>query len=174
MFQSHPEKESEFKNILNLLNDTINATRDLATRIHPTVLDDLGLISGVEWFISTFPKDTPVKFQFTHPSVFPKVDEEKRLSIFRILTEAVSNAVKHSEAKMIKISFEKAGRNKINVRVIDDGKGFNLENIYKSGKMGTGIGLLAIKERAAHINAECEIISDTGKGCEVKLTVPLK
>ncbi|MBN2135586.1 MAG: response regulator [Acidobacteria bacterium] len=174
IFLSLPDKENEFKNILNLLNDTINATRDLATRIHPTVLDDLGLISGVEWFISTFPKDSPFTFKFTHPSVFPKVDEEKRLSIFRILTEAVSNAVKHSEAKNIKIYFEKEGRNKINIRVIDDGRGFNLEDIYKTRKMGTGIGLLAIKERAAHINAECEIISDKGKGCEVKLTVPLK
>jgi signal transduction histidine kinase len=137
------------------------------------VLDDLGLISAVKWYLSTFMKDSEIDFKFKHPGIFPSLDPEKRLVMFRVLTEAVHNAVKYSSATQITIELKRIGKKKIGLSVKDNGKGFDFEDVYNKSKSLPGIGLLAMNERASHINADCEILTAEGKGCLVKLTVPM-
>ncbi len=165
------EKNRQFDNIIRLLDDTISAVRDMATRMHPMMLDDLGLVAAAKWYLNTYIKEHPIEINFKHPSVLPELDPDARLVIFRVLTEAVHNSLKYSNADRIDITLRKL-KNKIALNIKDNGIGFDTEGIYNQSRL-PGIGLLAMRERAASVEGICQILSSEGSGCEIKLEVPL-
>jgi len=90
-------------------------------------------------------------------------------NLLRFGQEAITNAVKHARAKHISVAFD-FDRNQINLKVTDDGCGFNSANPRAST---SSFGLVGIKERAKELNAELKIRSTPGQGTEIQLLTPL-
>jgi signal transduction histidine kinase len=88
------------------------------------------------------------------------------LNIYRIIQEALNNAIKYSEAEKIYVVVEMKGRT-INIKITDDGKGFDMQKIVP------GYGLRNMKNRAREMNAMLDISSEAGKGAVISLSVPL-
>jgi signal transduction histidine kinase len=94
--------------------------------------------------------------------------------MFRIVQEAINNALKYSSAKRIEVSFEHQ-ENEIVVTVADSGKGFEERLIEKrSTNIESGRGFFNMYERSEYINARLEIKSKPGMGTTVILTVPVR
>jgi signal transduction histidine kinase len=93
---------------------------------------------------------------------------EISLSIFRVLQEALQNAVKHSGAKHFEVLL-KHNSNEIQLAVLDPGRGFDTAQAVK----GPGLGLTSIKERIALVGGELSIESRPQKGTTVNVRVPL-
>ncbi|MBP0903223.1 tetratricopeptide repeat protein [Mariniflexile gromovii] len=110
-------------------------------------------------------KDTTFEFdldpQITKETVFTSI---QGMNIYRIIQEAVNNALKYSEAKNIQVTFQKL-ENKFQIRVTDDGKGFDLKTVE------LGNGLNNIKKRATEIGATLNIASQLGEGTTIQLEV---
>jgi len=88
--------------------------------------------------------------------------------VLRIGQEAVINAVKHAQARNIRLELQYTDQ-KMCMTVSDDGRGFN---VSARAPGADGFGLTCMQERAAAIQAELEVSSEPGQGCKVRLTVP--
>jgi PAS domain S-box-containing protein len=158
--------ESDLKVAFSHVDSAINSVRRLITELRPELLDKLGLIQALEWFIEEFEKNTKIKCSFECEFDVVAFDKNTQLSIFRITQESLTNILKHSRAANVKIFF--GVRNECTVlEISDDGKGFDLtpDNSHQS------YGLLGMKERASFIDGNLIVSSKLNEGTTIRLTL---
>ena len=96
------------------------------------------------------------------------LEEDERLVIYRVVQEALSNAVRHSQARTIEVNMAVAD-GVLQVRVQDDGQGFDAQERALSGG---GMGLTGMRERASLVGGDLSITSEPGEGTTVDLQIP--
>jgi PAS domain S-box-containing protein len=149
-----------------LIDNTIDEVRGLATRLRPGVLDDLGLIDALEWYIMDFEKRTGIVCAFKHGRV-PSIDGIGATAAYRIVQEALTNVTRHAGATQVKISLQPE-KGMLTLAVVDNGRGFNLQEIAAS----ECLGLAGMRERAGLLGGSLEIRSRPGKGTRVCFRLP--
>lgn len=156
------------KSVGRVVNETIALARDLMADLRPPALDDHGLVAALRSFVQAQAErlDFPLEFQGSDLSWRPTPFAETAL--FRIVQEAVSNAVKHSSATHVDVSVIEE-ENALRLRVVDDGRGFDLSAV---GQGSRHWGLSNMRERAQAIGATLQVETAVGKGTSV--TVELR
>ena len=149
-----------------LIDSTIDEVRGLATRLRPGVLDDLGLIDALEWYIADFAKRTGIACTFKHRQV-PNIDGIGATAAYRIVQEALTNVTRHAAATQVKVSLEPK-KGMLTLAVADNGRGFDLQEIASS----ECLGLAGMRERAGLLGGSLEIRSRPGKGTKVCFKLP--
>lgn len=115
--------------------------------------------------VSDICKPAHIDFDCTIDLSDPLADDVS-LALFRIVQEALTNAVKHSQATLVQVKLF-AKRDRLHLQVFDDGQGFD------PSKNTTGFGLRGIRERAANLGGYCQLRSAPGAGCRVSVILPL-
>lgn len=151
-----------------LIDDTIMDVRDMAFRLRPRVLDDLGLVDALESLLSDFERRSNVACVFTHDRI-PPVNDTLATAVYRIGQEAVTNALRHSHATTItvKLSFENGW---LKLSVADNGCGFPVDQVSGREKLG----LEGMKERAALVGGQLTITSAPDNGTRICCTIHIK
>ncbi len=137
-----------------LIDDTINDVRDMAYRLRPRVLDDLGLADALESLLLDFEKRSNVSCVFKHNDT-PAISDTLATALYRIGQEAVTNALKHSNATSIIVEL-KPDEEGIVLNIEDNGCGFDTEK----SKNNEGFGIEGMKERANLVSGKLEIFSN--------------
>ncbi|MGB3399802.1 MAG: PAS domain-containing protein [Candidatus Deferrimicrobiaceae bacterium] len=150
-----------------LIDKAIDEVRGMATRLRPGVLDDLGLVDAIDWYIDDFEKRTKMSSVFRHAGV-PKVSDRVATAAYRIAQEALTNVARHSKASRVDVSLRAEGEI-LTLSVEDDGRGFDLRELPES----VGLGVVGMRERAELIGGTLEIRSRPGEGTRVHLKVPI-
>jgi signal transduction histidine kinase len=101
-----------------------------------------------------------------------RLSAETELTLFRVAQEAMSNIVRHSEAKKVIVRLE-CNTNECTLCIEDDGKGFNVSEITRIEKDGRGAGLFGIRERVGAVGGEAYVESEPGKGAKAIAKVPV-
>jgi len=167
-------KDGLSKNVTSLLlsaeegtSSSLRALRDIASGLHPHVLDDLGLRDAVEGLVKRMSRDYPVALMSDVQGEEGEIPFEVKINVFRIIQEALSNVVKHAGAReaMISIDFMPDG---IEVKVRDDGRG--MDGSPRGDR--AHLGLATMRERAELLGGELEVSSAPGEGTLVYLQVP--
>lgn len=158
----------ELRQRIYVISDEVRRfTQDL----RPSVLDDLGLLPALEWLAQDVSKNFDIKVDFSSIGQERRFDPETRLTLFRIVQEALRNVWKHSGATEAQIKVEFTDK-KANFTVVDNGKGFELpervEDLAQAGKLG----LVGMQERAQLIGAQLKVQSQPGKGTTVTIELP--
>ena len=153
--------------------DAIEGVRRLALELRPPALDDLGLHDALDELCARFEAKGgfTVSFSIVGPRV--RMPENVTLVIYRITQEALTNIDKHAHAARVTVSLTRADRI-VELKVIDDGCGFERSKLTRSNDVGLGLGLFGMEERATLIGGTVRIISAPGKGTEVIATIPLE
>jgi signal transduction histidine kinase len=150
----------------SLIDDTINDVRDMAYRLRPRVLDDLGLVDALESLLSDFEKRSNVSCVFKHNEI-PKISNTLSTALYRIGQEAVTNSLRHSNATTITVEL-KTDYEKIILNIEDNGCGFDAVN----NNAANGFGLEGMRERANLVGGKLDISSHLSHGtiitCKVK------
>ena len=168
-----PDNQSTLrKNVKALgevVDDTIKVARRISTGLRPGILDELGLTAALEWLVEDYESKTGIEFHFS--SSVRDVRWSKRLStsLFRILQEALTNIVRHSQATSVAIYLEEEG-DFLSLTVEDNGKGIK----NSTTRAPTSLGLLGIRERAFILGGKAYISSEKGKGTTVKVMLPIR
>ncbi len=152
----------------HLIDHTIDEVRGLATRLRPGVLDDLGLIEALEWFITEFKKRTGIACIFKHGQV-PEVDGIVATAAYRIAQEALTNVARHSFATEARLTLDAAG-DTLTLAVVDNGRGFDPRELTEA----QCLGLVGMRERAGLLGGSLEMRSQPGAGTQVCFRLPLK
>ena len=167
-----PEGSVSLETIIDAAQGTISETRRISARLRPSMLDDLGLISTIDWFCREF-EEHHRQIQLVRRLEIEEEDvpEELKVVIYRILQEAVNNVAKHSEADRVLVGLLKDG-GQLKLSVQDNGRGFDPESVDAKRDPMSGFGLSNMRDRAEICGGKLEITSQAGGGTTVDLILP--
>lgn len=165
------EMEAQRVNInelIVLIEELGDKIRSISSDLRPDLLDDLGLIPTLEWYIKEFmAKYHNIWIDFVPAGFKKRLDLEIELVLYRIFQESLNNIVKHANAHRIEVRLTH-NYPRVILMVRDDGVGFDAKQ--RSG----GIGLIGVRERAASIGGTIDIRSEKGRGTIVRVEVPVE
>ena len=151
----------------SLIENTINEVRDMAYRLRPRVLDDLGLADAMESLLADFEKRSNVSCVFKREPI-PVIDDTVSTALYRIGQEAVTNALRHSGATSIVVELT-TDTEGIVLSIEDNGTGFKIQHVNEKD----GFGLEGMKERANLVGGRLDISSRINTGtvicCKIKV-----
>ena len=159
--------------IISVSNRMYDVARNMMRRLRPPALDELGLVTALQDMIDDWNTRHQDIFCYFRSDGDPGLlDEECKISLYRIVQESLTNIVKHAGATTVKINLEiVAGKNSQSGHVIlnieDDGAGFEPDNTR------TGLGLLGMRERVEALNGTCSINAEPGRGVRITVNIPL-
>ena len=139
--------------------------RLMSQMLRPTVLDDLGLVPGLEWLLSKLKEQTGLQIEFEYPKL-EKLDQNITIASYRIIQESLTNVMRHSGVKCAFVSIT-ADDNYLRLRISDYGRGFNAQALQSS------TGLSSMKERAKLVGGKVNVESAPGKGTVVTAQIPI-
>ena len=159
--------------IADMIEKTISYTRDLTFQLSPPILYDLGLEAALQWLLDEVKKHHLIKTGFEDDGQIKPLDDNVRVFLFQSVRELLFNITKHAQAKRAKIRVERIKAD-IHIAVIDNGIGFDIEQLTQSDRQVRGFGLFNIRERLDYMGGEFQIHSQLGKGTTVTLIAPLQ
>jgi PAS domain S-box-containing protein len=152
-----------------ILERLLGQVRQISLNLRPSILDDLGLVPALRSLLDEQGRLASVAVRFSAKNIPEDMDPEIQTTCFRIAQEAITNAVRHANAREMDVDLGREdGTFRLQVR--DDGKGFDVESAQEQT---IGLGLLGMKERAALVGGRTRITSSPGKGTTVDVTLPL-
>jgi signal transduction histidine kinase len=152
--------------ILNMTERNASVVRNLSLLLRPTMLDDLGLLPALKWLAREISRTTSVEIDVFADDSPEDLPEDHRTCVFRIVQEAVRNAVRHSGARQIRIEVHPTEGHRLRVTVQDDGKGFDPAR-------ERGLGILGMEERVVQLGGTLTVDSGRGRGTTVSFELPL-
>jgi PAS domain S-box-containing protein len=140
----------------------------ISHRLHSSKLEYLGIVSAAKSFCREFGEQQKIDISFCHDDIPRSVPQETSLCLFRVLQEALQNAVKHSGVRHFDVAL-RAVPDSIQLTVSDSGVGFDLEE----GMKASGLGLISMVERMKLVNGQLSIDSRRDSGTTINARVPL-
>ena len=156
--------KSKIDHALALSDLLVNTIRRISFSMSPNMLDDLGLNAVFEGQCKEFSMLNGIPCEFESAYDEANLSQEIKLDFFRICQESLTNVMYHAQANKVKISIEDVD-DKIQLTIIDDGKGFDMDQQKQSS------GLISMRQRAASINGQLTIQSEIGRGTRVGVTI---
>lgn len=160
--------QEKIHEMTSLIDETIVSVRRISANLRPNILDDLGLVTALQWHSAEIEKRFDIKINFVSEFDVVEVPVATATGLFRIYQEALTNAVRHANARNVNSTLQMAN-NRIILQIQDDGKGMDINNDLKK----KSFGLLGIKERAFIMGGEYELKSEPGKGTHLLVSVPV-
>ncbi len=157
----------ELEDISNQLRKIIQDIRNTIFDLRPMSFDDLGIDKAINEYIQFLQKKYSIIIN-TEIDDINYFDEKKKLAIYRIVQEGLSNSSKHADAHIVTLKI-KDNKSDLLIIISDDGKGMDEEQIEKNN---THYGLAILKDRVFYLNGKMIITSNKKQGTELKVTIP--
>jgi signal transduction histidine kinase len=157
----------DLREIGEVAQSALDNVRGLSQSLHPSILEELGLDSTIEWYLSTFERQAGVSVSYERVGGPQPVDEQTAIHVYRVLQEALANVARHSGAKEASVRLVSRERS-LQLEVEDRGRGIQL------GGTRRGLGLVAMRERAALVGGTLDVTAIPEGGTRVTLRVPAK
>ncbi len=156
-----------------LVEDTLNDIRRMALNLRPSMLDDLGLIPAIRWYIGRQVQRVGLNIKIITEPVEEKFSPELQITCYRIIQESINNVIKYANAKNVIIELYKKA-NELHLNISDDGIGYNVSAARKRAISGESLGILGMQERAELLGGWLDINSSANKGTNISAIFPLK
>jgi PAS domain S-box-containing protein len=162
---SLPERVRSLSAHINALAEEVQA---MSRRLHPAILDELGLEAALREECAGFSAQEGVRAQLQSERVPSSLPEDVSLCLYRVAQESLRNIAKHAKATNVRVVL--AGRKEgITLRTEDTGDGFDLKEVKDKGRLG----LISMEERVRLVSGKLMIRSRPGHGTTVEVFVPL-
>jgi signal transduction histidine kinase len=165
---SADELRSSMAEAYRQVSELSSDIHSMSHRLHSLKLDSLGLAAAMKGFCSELAKRQNVEVKFSSHRIPRRVPEAISLCLFRVLQEALQNAVKHSGARSFRVSLVRS-TNQIALAVCDEGRGFRPEEVL----LGAGLGLTSMRERLKLVGGTFDIDVKPRRGTTIRAFVPL-
>jgi PAS domain S-box-containing protein len=163
-----PDLHSHLEHAKGRISDLAHDVQNLSHQLHSSKLEYLGLVVAARSFSKEISEKNDMSVDFREHGVPHSLPKEVSLSLFRILQQALHNAVEHSGAKNIEVRLWEDS-NEVHLTVKDSGRGFDL----LSAMQGGGLGLTSMRERARLVNGDIAIDSKPMHGTSIHVRVPI-
>ena len=164
------EQRGTLSELQTLTSDSLRELQRIISDLRPAHLDDLGLSATVRWYASRLHELTSILIRVDIDGDEPLLDDAVKITIFRIIQEALNNIVKHARATAVNIKLDYRERN-AHILVRDNGQGFKLDAVQsRIGRVS--LGLAGMEERAMLLGGTLEVHSRPNYGTEVEAVIP--
>ncbi len=160
--------EQRFKRIHDSLSAGVDLKRRVVEELRPTLLDNMGLFSALRWQFKETCRRTGLRCTETFPAAELNFNPDAAIGVFRVAQEALTNILKHAEAKSADLVIVIRGDTFI-MRITDDGKGITANRL----KTSTSHGLASMRHRIAGLGGTWEVLSPGSGGTVVTAEIPL-
>lgn len=158
-----PDLAAKLTGAMESVRGSLEEARAVASRLRPEALDDLGLVRALRSLSKRLAEQTDLEIALAVHKGLPKLAEEDEIVVYRVAQEALTNVLRHAEAKHVRICLEPQD-GFVHLTVADDGVGL--------GEAAPGGGMLGMRERALLIGAALAIEPAESGGVAVRLVVP--
>ena len=141
--------------------------------LRPAMLDDLGLVIALRWYIKAFAKRTGIKLNFSADPAVEQLKSEPKTVIYRVVQESLTNVYKYANASRAGIIIRRTN-DAIRLTIKDNGRGFQPDQLVISSKDKSGLGLLGMQERLRLVNGQFVVKSAPGKGTVIQALIPFQ
>jgi signal transduction histidine kinase len=156
----------DLREIGEIAQAALDNVRGLSQTLHPSILEELGLESTIDWYLSTVEKQLGIKVQYERAGTVAGIDDMTGIHVYRVLQEAVTNVARHSGATSAWVRLRCAA-GMVELEVEDHGKGLDADPSRR------GLGLVAMRERAELLGGTLELLRPRDGGTLVRLKVPI-
>lgn len=156
----------EVRTMKEMVRQSLYEVRRVIYDLRPMALDDLGLVPTLRKYLATTEEYHQVRIEFITRGKEERFRQKFETAAFRLIQEAVQNAIKHAEPTVIRVVYENTPQF-LNLHINDNGKGFD-----PSEKRDGSFGIIGMRERIDMLNGKLEIDSKPGGGTKVKIALP--
>jgi len=157
--------------VKSIATRTLEDVHRLIFDLRPSVLDDLGLLSAIEWYADRSLRKRGISVRCEFEELVARLSPELETALFRICQEAMSNVSRHAQASAVLVELAVKGR-ELRISVEDDGRGFD-PGAPVTDEQRKHWGLMGIHERAEILGGTATVESAVGKGTRVEVRIPL-
>jgi signal transduction histidine kinase len=153
-----------------MIDRAIQQVRSISHLLHPPLLDEVGLLSALRWFLEGLTKRSGIEtFLDVRPPAFPRLVPQLETAVFRIVQEALTNVFRHSGARNGWVTL-KQQNSQLVITIRDDGKGIGKRVAeFQYGSIGVGIG--GMRQRVKEFGGVLRL-ENTSPGTRVEVTLP--
>jgi two-component system sensor histidine kinase UhpB len=155
----------------SLSSQTLTAMRQLSLDLRPTMLDDLGLVPTLRWYVQNFSNRLNICSTFEAMGFEEKLPPQIETAFYRIVQEALNNIAKHARANRVEISLVKRDW-RIFASIQDNGSGFDLSKVLHPESPERGFGIVGIQERVSLLGGQLDIQTRPGFGTLIRIEIP--
>lgn len=170
-FPDRPGLDEHLREAVSLLERLLSDVRSLSLQLRPALLDELGLDAAIRSLVEQQAGRAGLTFRFEALRPPGRLDNDLEAACFRVAQEAVSNALRHSQAKSLQVALWIEGE-QLHLVVSDDGTGFDLDEVHRRVDSSPGFGLVSMQERALLAGGQLTIRTRPGAGTEVHAVFP--
>jgi PAS domain S-box-containing protein len=157
---------------LSIIDDALQQVHDLSLDLRPSLLDDLGLVTALRWYVDRVAQRAGIMRCFSADALQARLAPQVETACFRIAQEALTNVVRHAQAATVWVQITQHDSG-LQLVVHDDGIGFDVRAATRRTGVNASLGLQGMQERAAALGGSVEIKSQRGNGVEVLASFPL-
>lgn len=169
--RSTDDRTALLEEIRDELREAGEAVRRIARGLRPPALEDAGVVTALRSHVRARLEQGGPAVEFDADPVDGLLDDQEKLVLYRVVQEALSNAVRHAQATQVWIRVE-GGGGRVRAVVRDDGRGFELDRLQRED--GSGLGLVGMRERAGLVGGRVAVESEPGAGTRVELEIPVE
>lgn len=158
---------------LQVVERMLEQVQDISLNLRPSILDDLGLESALRWYTDRQAALVGLQVEFQMDILKHRLDPVIETECFRVAQEALTNVVRHAQAKSVIVELRQI-EGQLHLRVRDDGIGFDVSPVREKAIRGASLGLLSMVERAGLSGGGLAFRSSPRKGTEVHAWFPLR
>lgn len=166
-----PAARKRLESLRGLTSEAVDEVRRLIQDLRPSLLDDLGLVAAIGWYVENYLAPAGVKAELETPGFDRRLPPTVEITLFRVVQEAITNIIKHAQAKKAYIRLQFT-RSAIKGSIEDDGVGFNVDTLHRQRPRGMAVGLLGMEERISLLEGKLNIESQPGGGTHVYFEIP--
>lgn len=166
-------REKIYGELIASLDRVLAQIRTLSLNLHPSLLDDLGLVAAIRGLGTRMATLSGLKLALNLPESdlrFPPLIE---ITSYRVIQEALNNIARHAGALRVEITLE-AQPDALKLRIQDDGRGFDLEAMRRRVQAGSSLGLLGMEERVQLAGGQFTLESEPGRGTTIEIRFALQ
>jgi PAS domain S-box-containing protein len=162
------QSAQETRDLKTKLIEVSEDVHDLSRQLHPSILDDLGLVQAIQSECAVFTKRTGIALSFEPGDLPDAIPDDIALCLYRVIQEGLRNISRHAKTNEARIALERLDDG-VTLLIQDSGIGFDLREA--TGQLG--IGLAGMRERVRLVSGTMSVSSEPGKGTEIEISIPL-
>ncbi len=166
------EVRQQLEQMHALTKSTLSGVHRIIFDLRPSMLDNLGLVPAMRWYAENRLRGIGCAFSIRETGESRRLSPPIETAIFRVMQEVINNIAQHSHARHVDIVIDTSD-GWADVRVTDDGIGFDPDSLTETAEGKRGLGLMGMRERMDAIGGELHLRSVPGGGTAVRLIVPL-
>ncbi len=164
------EIDRRLRNTQRMVEKSVDVVHRFARELRPPALDDLGLIPALQTYFKSFSQRTGIPIRLTIFSGIEALDSERCTVLYRVAQAALTNISQHAKASRIVVKVLQHDE-AVDMRVQDDGKGFDAEGILDA-RVSKRLGLLGMRERVEMVGGKFSVTSSPGSGTTIGVLLP--